>query len=385
MSSPEHTASRPEPDEKPSYRFRGNEPPAALAHLRDKRCWVAWDYRFKNGRWTKPPFNPRTGRLASVTNPKTWGTFDEALASMNKHGLAGVGLVLTREGAIIGIDLDQCISDAGTYSPLAAQVVGYGETYTEFSPSGEGIRLFARGWIDRALIDGPSDVEVYGHNRFMTVTGNQIPDTPHHIQEAPRTLARLTAVVEAAKEAQKRNGSTNGDARDSDGGFFYRVNDVALAKLDAWVPHVLRSAVKQATGAWRVTSKDLGRDYQEDLSIHPSGIVDFGAREADDGDRSHDQVRRRARRPSGRSAAVREDGDPPATLGWKQVRAHPRSNGHAPHVHGSERMARPGRLCPRACSPLRRSTTTCFPRRCAPGSWMCASACSARLTTLRSA
>ena len=42
------------------------------------------------------------------------------------------------------------------------------------------------------------------------------------------------------------------------------------------MPALLPLAVKQATGAWRVTSKDLGRDYEEDLSIHPSGIQDYG-------------------------------------------------------------------------------------------------------------
>jgi hypothetical protein len=39
---------------------------------------------------------------------------------------------------------------------------------------------------------------------------------------------------------------------------------------------VLPKAVKQATGGWRVTSNDLGRNYEEDLSIHPTGIRDFG-------------------------------------------------------------------------------------------------------------
>src|SRR5262249_8871431 len=39
------------------------------------------------------------------------------------------------------------------------------------------------------------------------------------------------------------------------------------------------------TGAYRVSSKALGRDLEEDLSIHPTGIVDFGV--ADQGDAYH--------------------------------------------------------------------------------------------------
>jgi hypothetical protein len=79
---------------KPIYRF-GGKLPTALAHLRDECRWVAWDYFWKVGRWTKPPFDPRTGRYASVSDPATWETFDEALAGMQRQELAGVGLVIT--------------------------------------------------------------------------------------------------------------------------------------------------------------------------------------------------------------------------------------------------------------------------------------------------
>jgi primase-polymerase (primpol)-like protein len=188
FESSEGTKSTPEPDQKPSYQFHGDKPPAALAHLRDKRCWVAWDYRLKNGKWTKPPINPRTGQLASVTDAETWGTFDEALACMKRHDLAGVGLVLTDDGTITGIDLDHCISDAGTYSELAAEVLDFGETFAEVSPSGEGIRLFALGRVDRALKDDASGVEVYASGRYLTVTGNKVEEASDEIREAPRTL-----------------------------------------------------------------------------------------------------------------------------------------------------------------------------------------------------
>jgi hypothetical protein len=87
---------------KSSYRFAG-ELPAAFERLRDAPRWVCWDYRLppKKKKWTKPPFNPRTGRNASISNPKTWGTFAEALDGMKKFGFAGVGLVLFKGGGIM--------------------------------------------------------------------------------------------------------------------------------------------------------------------------------------------------------------------------------------------------------------------------------------------
>src|SRR5262245_35207558 len=56
---------------RPHYRFLG-ELPAALHFLRDRKCWVAWDYCWKRRKWTKPPFDPRTGEFASVGEPATW-------------------------------------------------------------------------------------------------------------------------------------------------------------------------------------------------------------------------------------------------------------------------------------------------------------------------
>jgi hypothetical protein len=59
--------------------------------------------------------------------------------------------------------------------------------------------------------------------------------------------------------------------------FFTVVNERALAAIDKWVRALFPTADFQTgTGAWRVTSADLGRDLQEDLSIHPTGITDFG-------------------------------------------------------------------------------------------------------------
>jgi hypothetical protein len=61
------------------------------------------------------------------------------------------------------------------------------------------------------------------------------------------------------------------------GNFFAQVNSAALADIPAWArllfPH---TRFEPGTGAWRVSSKDLGRNLEEDISIHPDGIRDFG-------------------------------------------------------------------------------------------------------------
>ena len=64
--------------------------------------------------------------------------------------------------------------------------------------------------------------------------------------------------------------------------FFGRVNDAALKHLDAWVPTLFPTARKYHDG-FRVSQTDLNRVHlQEDISLLPEGIKDFGV--ADMGD-----------------------------------------------------------------------------------------------------
>ena len=60
-----------------------------------------------------------------------------------------------------------------------------------------------------------------------------------------------------------------------------QLNDAAMANLKAWVPELFPTAGEYHDG-FRVTSADLGRDNDEDLSIVPEGIKDFGVHDLDD-------------------------------------------------------------------------------------------------------
>ena len=67
----------------------------------------------------------------------------------------------------------------------------------------------------------------------------------------------------------------------SEDDFFGRVNQAAIENLNAWVP-ILFPLAREYGNGFRVSSVDLGRDLEEDLSLLPQGIVDFGV--ADMGD-----------------------------------------------------------------------------------------------------
>jgi len=60
-----------------------------------------------------------------------------------------------------------------------------------------------------------------------------------------------------------------------------KLNSEAIRRYSDWVPDIFPAAQKTANG-YRVTSADLGRDLEEDLSFHATGIKDFGVHDMGD-------------------------------------------------------------------------------------------------------
>src|SRR5262249_18434032 len=114
--------------------------------LRESPQWVVWKYKFRKGKWTKPPFNARTGDYASSKDRSTWSTFDEALAAYEAGGWDGLGFVLSPEDPYTGGDLDHCRDpQTGAIAPWAKSVLAeLPGAYLEVSPSGTGLRFVVR-------------------------------------------------------------------------------------------------------------------------------------------------------------------------------------------------------------------------------------------------
>lgn len=274
----------------PSYKFEGLPDLPAMRELQELPQWVAWRYALVNGRWTKPPVNVHTGFGASSSDPKTWAGYDQAEAMVLRKSLAGVGFVISKDDPYTGADLDHVI-EGGKLVEWAQEIVDQAETYTEISPSGEGLRIIWRGKIETSVAAKTVGVEMYRAGRFLTLTGNHWPGTPTSIREAPRTKALLDARVDIykAERAKASGGVATGSnavvlARGSGGEFFRNVNTYALANLHTWVPSLFGTAAKfqPGTGAFRLSSRDLGRENEEDLSIAPNGIVDWGIHDMGD-------------------------------------------------------------------------------------------------------
>jgi putative DNA primase/helicase len=156
--------------------------------LRARPQWVLWRLVERDGKPTKVPYTLR-GTRADVTNPNTWATFDTVLDAYRRGKFDGVGFVLTANAGIVCVDLDDARNGEG-WTPEAQEIVRLLNTYTEVSPSGEGLHVWAFGSLPagRRRRNG---IEMYDSGRFITVTGNHLAGTPPDLHERTTELAEL--------------------------------------------------------------------------------------------------------------------------------------------------------------------------------------------------
>jgi len=117
--------------------------PSELIHVDQ---WVVWRYESRgNGKPTKVPYQVN-GQRASSTDATTWTDYVTAQSAADEdEAIAGVGFVVTGNDDFVGIDLDHCYNpNDGTLKAHAAAIVQRCASYTEISPSGEGLRIICR-------------------------------------------------------------------------------------------------------------------------------------------------------------------------------------------------------------------------------------------------
>lgn len=152
--------------------------------LKDTGRWCVWRYEQREGRDkpTKVPYNPRTGGGAMSNNPGTFTGYQEAVNALERGRYDGLGVGVFDD--LCAIDIDHCLDEDGTPSTLAVDVVSAMESYTETSPSGQGVRIFFRASgfnYDKAhyyTMNAKQGLEIYvsgATSKFLTVTGNSEP------------------------------------------------------------------------------------------------------------------------------------------------------------------------------------------------------------------
>jgi hypothetical protein len=132
--------------------------------LKALRQWVIADKH-------KVPLRPDNRSPASVTNPNTWDTFENAVAALAPPDIPNVGFVLTEKDPYVFIDLDRPIT-AEQELRHSRIVDAFSDSYMEISQSGEGVHIVCLGELPRAM--KRDRVEVYDRNRYMICTGDSL-------------------------------------------------------------------------------------------------------------------------------------------------------------------------------------------------------------------
>lgn len=164
--------------------------------------WVLWRREIREGKSTKIPYQAGEQRAAS-NDPSTWTTFAEVLVRYQGGGYDGIGFVLTRDDPVMGVDLDHSIDESGTIAPWAMEIIKLLSSYTETSPSGTGIRIFALGSLPFGGRK-KGQVEMYDSGRYLTVTGNHLEEVPPTLEERTQELAILHAQTFSVADGSTR-------------------------------------------------------------------------------------------------------------------------------------------------------------------------------------
>ena len=174
---------------------------ATLTALQSRIQWVCWRKEKRKSNWTKIPYNPRTGKPAASNDPDTWSPYTVALAAWQKQSnrYDGLGYMFNRD--VTGIDLDHCVDAQGHIEPWAWSLIERLASYTEYSPSGDGVHIWARGIIPKGMRratprtwkaqQNDAAIEMYCEGRYFTVTGDHVEGTPTTIEDRQDALNAL--------------------------------------------------------------------------------------------------------------------------------------------------------------------------------------------------
>ena len=190
------------------YRARCPVPAAVLPDLSVRKQWLVWRYEPGETPEKKPrkmPYYAAGGRRFGGQ-----GTDDDrarlvdfaAAAQAVGTGFDGVGFAFLPGDGLIGIDLDGMLVDGVPNERCAAIIAACG-SYTEVSPSGTGVHIFAlREHVEglRSFKSNAAGVECFVGAQFFTFTGAAYPGAPFVLHPlADETLGRLRATVAAAR------------------------------------------------------------------------------------------------------------------------------------------------------------------------------------------
>lgn len=187
-------------------------------HFKSRNRWFLWIREKRDGRWSKVPVvfdrNRKRWRRCRINLPSDWLDFDTAM-ELHRHfapwSFTGLGYWFSEDETHGFIDLDDALID-GKLTPWAEQIVDQFNSYTEISPSGTGVKIFAqmRKPGDRCHSREKKGIEFYDKRKYAAFTGNIWPGSPkdaEHRQAEAEALYLWMFPDDTPEARQKREAS----------------------------------------------------------------------------------------------------------------------------------------------------------------------------------
>jgi putative DNA primase/helicase len=160
--------------------------------LAERKQWIVWKNQVRDGERTKIPYNPVTGEPASTADSSTWADLETAYESYREGSFDGIGFVFSEEDSFTGIDLDHCRdAKTGKLDERDAEIVKKLDSYTEVSPSSEGIHIIVEAEKPEGGNRSGDGIEIYDRKRYFTFTGQKLEGTPSEVKHRQEELEQI--------------------------------------------------------------------------------------------------------------------------------------------------------------------------------------------------
>ena len=186
--------------------------PECINHLKAEKRWVVWKYKKRKDKVTKPPYQSIGGKLgsfASNNQPNTWSTLADAELAYTSSECDGIGLQLQNLSGFAALDFDDVINENGQLLKWVEELINKCQSYAEYTPSGNGIRILGLMPLDTPCIhtrkshnEGGS-FEIYTNlnnksARYITVSGRKL-------SACPDILADLSPIIQILQTDNKEH------------------------------------------------------------------------------------------------------------------------------------------------------------------------------------
>lgn len=234
--------------------------------FRERNNWVNWKIREVDGKRKKEPVD-KAGYRIDITKPQNFLSYRQAYETLRQFpSLDGIGFALTPRDGLCCIDIDNALTEGGQLKTQAWLVLKtIGPTYVEYSPSLKGLHVWTKATIEQGrrfknLPEGV-DVEVYGRDRYMTMTGKGYGCAGYPLH--PQVEAKQDEVEALVAELEQRGRLGGSDKQTEQGQASDRKKTTATGGQGQEQP----GATGGKGGDWRSVELDLNPMTDEDAEL----------------------------------------------------------------------------------------------------------------------